>query len=85
VRDTARGEEEPAGAEADALAPLRDSMPSGELKRLVLSIRATLGIEPLVWLTDVASLPRDDAVDLMRASARTLLRAALPRTHGDHR
>ena len=61
----------------DALAPLRDRLSEAELRRLVLSIRATLGIEALVWLTDVAGLPRDEAVELMRHSARTLLRAAL--------
>jgi hypothetical protein len=47
------------------------------LRRLVLSIRATLGIEAFVWLTDIAGLPRDEAVELMRHSAHTLLRAAL--------
>jgi AcrR family transcriptional regulator len=61
----------------DALAPLRDEMPAPELRRLVLAIRATLGIEALVWLCDIAGLPRDDAVTLMRSSARTLLQAAL--------
>ena len=61
----------------DALAPLRDTLSTRELHRLVLSIRATLGIEPFVWLTDIAGLPRDEAVELMRHSARTLLRAAL--------
>ncbi len=61
----------------DALAPLRGRVGDDDLRRLVLAIRATLGIEPLVWLTDVAGLSREDAVDLMRASARALLRAAL--------
>ena len=61
----------------DALSPLRDTLSTRELHRLVLSIRATLGIEPFVWLTDIAGLPRDEAVELMRHSARTLLRAAL--------
>ncbi len=61
----------------DALAPLRDELPAPELRRLVLAIRATLGIEPLVWLCDIAGLPREDAVALMRSSARTLLRAAM--------
>lgn len=61
----------------DALAPLRGSLPAAELRRLVLAIRATLGIEALVWLTDVAGLSRDEAADLMRASARTLLKGAL--------
>ena len=45
----------------DALAPLRDRIPASELRRLVLAIRATLGIEALVWLTDIAGLPRDEA------------------------
>ena len=43
----------------EALSPLRKLIPERELHRLVLAIRATLGIEALVWLTDVAgALPR---------------------------
>jgi AcrR family transcriptional regulator len=61
----------------DALAPLRDRMPSSELRRLVLAIRATLGVEALVWLTDVGGLSREEAVEIMRSSARTLARAAI--------
>ena len=60
----------------DALAPLREQMPAAELRRLVLAIRATTGIEALVWLTDVAGLSREEAVELMRSSARALLRDA---------
>ena len=60
-----------------ALAPLRDRMTAAEVHRLALSIRATTGIESLVWLTDIAGLPRPEAVALMQHSARTLLRAAL--------
>jgi AcrR family transcriptional regulator len=60
----------------DALAPLRERMPEVELRRLVLAIRATTGIEALVWLTDVAGLARADAAELMRSSARALLRDA---------
>jgi AcrR family transcriptional regulator len=61
----------------DALAPLRGRLRRKDLHRLALAIRATVGIEPLVWLTDVGGLSREDAAELMRASARTLLRAAL--------
>jgi AcrR family transcriptional regulator len=61
----------------DALAPLRDRMTAAELRRLVLAIRATTGIEALVWLTDIAGLPRAEAVEIMRSSARTLARAAI--------
>lgn len=61
----------------DALAPLRQRIPASELRRLALQIRATLGIEALVWLTDVGGLSREEAAELMRSSARALLRAAL--------
>lgn len=61
----------------DALAPLRRDRPDVDVHRLALAIRATAGTESLVWLTDVAGLTRREAVDLMRESARTLLRAAL--------
>jgi len=60
----------------DALAPLRERMPAPELRRLVLAIRATTGIEAFVWLTDIAGLPREEAAELMRSSARALLRDA---------
>jgi AcrR family transcriptional regulator len=61
----------------DALTPLRGRLGPAERRRLALAIRAVVGIEPFVWLTDVGGLQRDDAVELMRSSARTLLRAAL--------
>jgi AcrR family transcriptional regulator len=61
----------------DALAPLSARMPASEVHRLALAIRATVGIEALVWLTDIGGLSREEAADLMRSSARTLLRAAL--------
>jgi AcrR family transcriptional regulator len=61
----------------EALEPLRDQLTAEELRDLTLAIRATLGIEALVWLTDVAGLSREKATALMRASARTLLRAAI--------
>jgi AcrR family transcriptional regulator len=61
----------------DALAPLRGRMPPPELRRLVYGISATLGIEALVWLTDVGGLSREEAVEVMRSNARTLLRSVL--------
>ena len=61
----------------DALAPLRQSMSESEVRRLALQIRATLGIEALVWLTDIGGLSREEAAELMRSSARALLSAAL--------
>ena len=61
----------------DALAPLRGRMRNEELRRLVLATRCAVGIEALVWLTDVAGLSREDAVEVMRWSARGLFQAAL--------
>jgi AcrR family transcriptional regulator len=61
----------------EAVAPLRGRMPEPELRRLVLAIRAAVGIEALAWLTDVAGLSREEAVELMRWSAGALLKAAL--------
>jgi AcrR family transcriptional regulator len=61
----------------EALAPLRGRMPEPELRRLVLAIRCAVGIEALVWLTDIAGVSREEAVEIMCWSARALLRSAL--------
>src|SRR3954463_12494137 len=50
----------------DALAPLEGRLPPQDLRRLVLAIRSAVGIEALVWLTDVAGLAREEAADVMR-------------------
>ncbi|MGW2214801.1 hypothetical protein ACWCSD_07435 [Nonomuraea sp. NPDC001684] len=46
---------------------------------LAVAIRAATGIESLVWLTDIAGYPRQQAVETMCSSARALLVAALDR------
>jgi AcrR family transcriptional regulator len=61
----------------EALAPLREQLPEPQLRRLVLAIRSAVGIEALVWLTDIAGLSRAEAAELMRWSAQALLRSAL--------
>ena len=66
----------------DALSPLAGELPEPELRRLVLAVRAAVGIEALVWLTDVAGLSREEAADVMRWSARGLLRAAVEPSGG---
>lgn len=66
----------------EALAPLHGELPADDVRRLVLAIRSAVGIEALVWLTDVAGLSRDDAADLMRWSADALLQAALAQRAG---
>jgi AcrR family transcriptional regulator len=63
----------------DALSPLKGRIPGPELERLVLGIGATLGIEAFVWLTDMAGLSREEAAEVMRTNARTLLLSALER------
>lgn len=61
----------------EALEGLDQELAGEQLEQLVRSIRATIGIEAIVWLTDVAGLARRDAAALTRWSARALLRHAL--------
>ncbi|MEO6506013.1 MAG: TetR/AcrR family transcriptional regulator [Terrimesophilobacter sp.] len=61
----------------EALEPLSDQFGAHRLHALVLAIRSAIGIEALVWLTDVAGLTRTDAQRLMCWSARSMLQAAL--------
>ena len=62
---------------AEALEPLRGQLSEAQLKRLVLAIRSATGIEARVWLTDVAGLSSEDALDTMRWSAQSMLQAAV--------
>jgi AcrR family transcriptional regulator len=61
----------------EALAPLRAEMSGPAVHRLTLAIRSATGIEAFVWLTDVGGLSRQEARELMRWSARALLRSAI--------
>lgn len=61
----------------EALEPAADQLGRAEVDRLVRAIRSAIGIEALVWLTDVVGLSVDDAVDQMRWSAATLYRGAV--------
>jgi AcrR family transcriptional regulator len=60
----------------EALEPLRAELDERQIDRLAKAIRATTGIEALVWLTDVAGHTAAEAQDLMCWSARALLEAA---------
>jgi len=62
---------------ADALSPLRRQFRARKFDRMVKAIAAGLGIEALVWLTDVAGLSRKQAAALMRGSAKAILQSAL--------
>jgi hypothetical protein len=61
---------------AEALDGVRGSLTDQQFRQLVVSIRATIGIEAIVWLVDVAGLSRSDAVELTRWSAQALLQQA---------
>lgn len=61
----------------EALAPLQGTVPDADLARLVIAIRSAIGIEALVWLTDVAGCSRQEAADLMQWSARAMLHATV--------
>lgn len=60
----------------EALEALSDGLSDEQLRQLVFSVRATIGIEAIVWLVDVAGLSRSEAVALTRWSARALLERA---------
>ncbi len=61
----------------DALEPVRERLRPAGFDRLVQGIGAVAGIEALVTLTDLGGVSRKRAVEVMRWSARSLLRAAL--------
>ena len=61
----------------EALAPLRGQLSDEAIHKLVLAIRSAVGIEALVWLTDVARLSHDEAVSLMSWTAQALLHSAV--------
>jgi AcrR family transcriptional regulator len=61
----------------EALEPLRGRLDDDQVHRLALAVRSATGIEALVWLTDVAALPQDEALALMCWSAQAMLRATL--------
>ena len=60
----------------EALDSVRDDLSDEQFHQLVLSVRATIGIEAIVWLVDVAGLSRSDATALTRWSAQALLQRA---------
>jgi AcrR family transcriptional regulator len=61
----------------EALDPLHATFTRRQVHRLALAIRSAIGIEALVWLTDIGGLSRADAASSMRWSAHALLTRAL--------
>ena len=62
---------------ADALVPLGSTHPGVDRRGLAVRIRAVAGIEPLVWLVDVAGFSRKRAFETMRRNAHAVLADAL--------
>jgi AcrR family transcriptional regulator len=69
---------------AEAFEPVREELTDQGVHALALAIRSAIGIEALVWLTDIGGLTRDQAVESMRWSAQGLLQAALTRGAPGH-
>ena len=61
----------------DALAPLSATHPDLDLGALAIHLRSAAGIESYVWLTDVAGLSPEDAVEVLRTNGRVLLSGLL--------
>lgn len=61
----------------ESLLPLRSNLSQADVRALALAIRSAIGIEALVWLTDIGGLSRDQAVASMRWSAQALLQQAV--------
>ncbi|GAA3824283.1 TetR/AcrR family transcriptional regulator [Nocardioides panacisoli] len=63
----------------EAFEPVREQLTDDGVRALALAVRSAIGIEALVWLTDIGGLTREQAVESMRWSAQALLQAALSR------
>jgi AcrR family transcriptional regulator len=61
----------------EALEPLRGDRSPADVHRLAIALRAGFGIEPFVWLVDIAGVGREEALDVMMETAITRLRAAI--------
>jgi len=61
----------------EALEPARERLGDHGVRQTALAIRSAIGIEALIWLTDMGGLSRRRAVEVMRSNARAICRAAL--------
>lgn len=62
---------------AEALQPLEAKLGADGVQRLARAVRSAIGIEALVWLTDIGGLARHEAAATMRWSAQSMLESAL--------
>ena len=63
----------------DALSPLQTVLGANDHRRLVLATAAAVGIEPFVWLTDMARVSRQEAVEVAVSTVEALVRDAVLR------
>ena len=61
----------------EALAPVRADLDTPVYERLAAALTLLMGIDPVVVLTDIADVPREQALDVLEWSARTLVEGAL--------
>ena len=61
----------------EVLSPLRSQLGDEQVRRIAIAIRGVVGIESLIWLTDIAGLTRAEATQQMLWSAVAILRRAL--------
>ncbi|MEO6142409.1 MAG: TetR/AcrR family transcriptional regulator [Dermatophilaceae bacterium] len=61
----------------DALDPLVPELGEAGVHRLAVAVRSAVGIESLVWLTDIAGLSRSQASEVLLWSAQAMLHHAL--------
>lgn len=59
---------------SEALEPLAGQLGADGVRRLAVAVRAVAGIESLVWLTDLAGMSGDEAVEQMVWTAVAVLR-----------
>jgi AcrR family transcriptional regulator len=62
---------------ADVLAAIREKIDPQTYDKLATSLTLYLGIDPVVVMTDIAGVSREQALDALEWSARTLVEGAL--------
>lgn len=62
---------------ADALSPLRGRLKRESYRRLAQALTLLLGIDPIVVMKDIAGASRQEALDTLEWTARTLVEAAI--------
>ena len=78
--DTSTGVRRPGhrrGWIADALAPAQGDIDAATYQKLAHALTLLLGIDPVVVMTDIAGASREEALDALEWTARTLVAAAL--------